>query len=483
MNILQVIHRFLPTDIGGSELYTYQLCKELSKRHNVHLMFTSRDLTKAQYSTKKGEYEGLPFTEVINNSFYGSFKETYRNSIVDKIFLDILKEMNPDIVHIQHLKFLSANIVKIARASGIPVVYTLHDFWLMCPRDVRMKPDMTACFEVKDEECISCISNLSTNSLHLDRLGLRILNSLTKYTTSKSIDILRNLKASIPDILMKTYQSITKPLWSNHKNKKITIQVRNAYLKEICSKVDMFIAPSHNLKDEFIKFGIPTDKIIYSCHGHLAGWVRNVTKKSTKLRFGFVGMIAKHKGIDILIEAFNRVKKKDVELNIFGGCNVNLRYCKRLERSIKNPAIRLRGEFKHNNISDVYSEIDVLVLPSICFENAPMTICEAFTARIPVITSNFGGMAELVQHGKNGLLFKVGDPDDLYEKIKMIIDNRQLIDQLAIGISSIKTIEEDAKDFEKRYLSLIGKTHHYDTPLAIGADLTEVRVSQKHDRT
>ena len=76
-------------------------------------------------------------------------------------------------------------------------------------------------------------------------------------------------------------------------------------------------------------------------------------------------------------------------------------------------------------------------------------------ARTPVITADLGGMAELIRHGENGLLFKVGDPNDLYVKMKMVINDRNLVETLAAGIKPVKTIEKDASDFEQRYLSLL----------------------------
>jgi glycosyltransferase involved in cell wall biosynthesis len=67
-------------------------------------------------------------------------------------------------------------------------------------------------------------------------------------------------------------------------------------------------------------------------------------------------------------------------------------------------------------------------------------------------------MAELVQHGKNGLLFNVGDADDLREKLRMFIENPDLVGELAKGIPAMKTIERDAGDFEERYASLLRRS-------------------------
>ena len=72
------------------------------------------------------------------------------------------------------------------------------------------------------------------------------------------------------------------------------------------------------------------------------------------------------------------------------------------------------GEFKHSRIAEIFSEIDVLVVPSVWYENSPLVIQEAFLAGTPVIASDIGGIPELVKDKENGLLFKANDDNDLY---------------------------------------------------------------------
>src|SRR3989304_3386974 len=125
MNILQVVHNFLPRHQAGTELYTCHLAKELSKRHKVHLFFAESDPECPQYTVRNGVYQGLPYTEVINNDVYSNFEETYNNPEMDEIFRKVLDEKTLDIVHFQHLYNLSTNFVPIAMERNIPVVFTL----------------------------------------------------------------------------------------------------------------------------------------------------------------------------------------------------------------------------------------------------------------------------------------------------------------------------------------------------------------------
>ena len=178
MRILQVVHRFPPAVKGGAMNYTLELSLELAKSHEVHLLFTRKNLAAPQYTVGEGEYQGLPFTEIIHNGLIDSFEQTYRDPGVDGIFGDLLDRLTPDVVHVQHLLFLSANLVHLAKRRDIPILFTLHDFWLMCPREIRMKPDQSLCLEVREDECNRCIQSPAMTASRVDRLMHRALGQL-----------------------------------------------------------------------------------------------------------------------------------------------------------------------------------------------------------------------------------------------------------------------------------------------------------------
>ena len=100
MKIVQVIHGFPPHNMAGSEVYTYNLSKELSKRHEVIVFYRVADPQKEEYATEWGNYNGLKvFT--INNTFKGctSFELTYRNNVIETKFGAFLDEVKPEVVY------------------------------------------------------------------------------------------------------------------------------------------------------------------------------------------------------------------------------------------------------------------------------------------------------------------------------------------------------------------------------------------------
>jgi glycosyltransferase involved in cell wall biosynthesis len=438
MKILMVVHQFLPGHQAGAELYTYYLSRELSKNHQVHLFYAETDDKGREYTIRKGTFEGIPFSEVINHNH--EFVRSYRNPQIDKIFEGLLRDFQPDIIHFQHLINLSVNLISIAKEKGIPTVMTLHEYWLMCPRwGQRLKEDLTLCDEIIPSVCAKCVENIYSHH-QKDRI-LHILNSLKRIKGFRKI-----------------MRILTPPIqaWMGPRTYIRGIEERNRYIKNILSDVNLFISPSPFLRREFIRFGMPEGKIIFSDNGmDLSHYRRIIRKGSKRLRFSFIGSPVIHKGVHVLVEAFNGIKDPDVELNIYGDLSTHPEYSERLKQMAKNQSIHFKGRFENQRIGEILSNTDVLVVPSIWYENSPLTIHEAFIARIPVIASNLGGMADLVQDGVNGLLFEAGDAGDLRRKITALVNDHGILEKLRKGIPRIKTIEEDAKDMEGRYQGLL----------------------------
>jgi len=115
------------------------------------------------------------------------------------------------------------------------------------------------------------------------------------------------------------------------------------------------------------------------------------------------------------------------------------------------------GRYDNREVGRILSEVDVVVAPSIWYENAPLVIREAFLARKPVITAAFGGMQEWVQDEVNGLLFRPRDVEDLRSKLARFIADPDLVRRLSRSFPPVKSIAEDAQEMEARYRALLGK--------------------------
>ena len=134
MRILQVAHLFLPQNSAGTEMYCYRLSKAMAIRHEVILFFSQTSLADKNYNVRRFRYDGLECRAIVNNLMYEHFHESFDNPAVDRQFEGLVDDLQPNIIHVHHLMFLSFGILRIANDRKIPLVMTLHDHWLFCPR-------------------------------------------------------------------------------------------------------------------------------------------------------------------------------------------------------------------------------------------------------------------------------------------------------------------------------------------------------------
>jgi glycosyltransferase involved in cell wall biosynthesis len=139
---------------------------------------------------------------------------------------------------------------------------------------------------------------------------------------------------------------------------------------------------------------------------------------SKKIRLGLVGLMSKSKGTEFVLHNFIKHNNNNIELHIYGS-GVTQEYENFLKDRFKNENIYFHG-FK--KVSEIYSNIDILIISSLWHEPFPRTLIEAMSFRTLVLATNRGGTSEMVHDGKNGYIF---DPDiegDFEEKLQCTLE-------------------------------------------------------------
>lgn len=438
--MLHVVHGFPPGRRLGTEIYTYSLCKELAKRNDVHVLYPVHEGRRRGlncFGRDSVEVHELHVPMGLLEAFARAtdFNATYGNKYVEQRFTRLLDAVRPDVVHFQHLINLSASIVEIVRSRGLPAVLTLHDFWFMCPTINLLRPDATLC-EGPDDSGVSCFECWDAERAQV------MSNLLSRYplvgrAACGALGVVRRLR-----------------------NPGRVFVARRDYLKSLLLMADRIIAPSGFLMDVFVRYGVPPERIAFIDKGFDIGVFKDLanspdleSKHGRRLVFGYVGGLGRYKGFDVLIEAFDRVPGEDAELRIYGRYDPASREFRDAQSTVRNPSIRFLG--RYDDVRKPYSEIDVLIFPSICYENRPLVLTEAVAAQTPVIASNLGSMPELITDGQAGLLFEAGNAGDLYSKIMTVIRNPSLLQGLRQGRKEIKTIEQEAAEVEEVYRSVL----------------------------
>jgi glycosyltransferase involved in cell wall biosynthesis len=227
--------------------------------------------------------------------------------------------------------------------------------------------------------------------------------------------------------------------------------------QRIFRSVDRFIAPSAYLRNRFIACGLPADRIL-----HLPYGIRHfdrpapAPRKDDRLHFGYIGAFHPHKGVHLLLDAFRGLgHRATLDLH---GCSFNTPVSEaHFKRSTTDPVegVVVHGRYQNNEVYSILSHLDVVVVPSIWYENSPLTIQEAQLAGVPVITADVGGMAELVQDGINGRLFRCNDSTDLRRVIIEIIENPQQLIGYKKHAPEVLCIMNQARKVRALYQSLI----------------------------
>jgi glycosyltransferase involved in cell wall biosynthesis len=398
MRVLQVIHGYPPRYNAGSEVYTQMLSQALVKAgHQVEIFTREEDSTRPDYEMRldHDSVDERIKTHLINMP---NTRDRFSNPAVDHKFDSVVDEYGPDVIHIEHLNHLSTSIIKVASDRNLPLVYTLHDYWLMCPRGQFVQTNLGGaawklCDGQEDQKCAqSCYSRYF---------------------------------AGLPDT-----EESDVAYWT------AWVRSRMSHVHEMTRYVDFFVAPSEYLEKRFIdEFGLPANKVTYLDYGfdlkRLSGRRR---KREDGFVFGYIGTHLIPKGINVLVEAFGQVKG-NTKLRVWGRDNsVVTPFLRSLASSLpygRSESIEWLGEYRNDNIVDqVFNQVDAIVVPSIWVENSPLVIHEAQQVGVPVITSNLGGMAEYISDGVNGLLFDPRNSADLAAKMQRFVDDPALASSL-----------------------------------------------------
>ncbi len=389
---MQVIHGYPMRYNAGSEVYTQTLCHELARRNEVHVFTRQEDSFAPDYALSSevdADNEKVKL-HVIN---IPRSKDRYRHVEVDKQFAKILDRIVPDVAHVGHLNHLSTSLIEEAVTRSIPIVYTLHDYWLMCPRGqfMQMHPE-------KPDEILAVCSGQGNLKCAVRCYARYFAGARNEW-------------------------EIDAAYWTSW------VERRMAHIKEMMEYVNLFIAPSQYLYRRYRDhFGIPERKLAYLGYGFDLKRFSNRHRYSDEpFTFGYIGTHIPAKGIHHLIEAFGKINKS-ARLRIWGrptGQDTRaLRALgKRLAEGGKD-CIEWLPEYRNQAIvTEVFNQVDAIVVPSIWVENSPLVIHEALQARVPVITADVGGMAEYVVHEVNGLLFEHRRPESLARQMQRFVNN------------------------------------------------------------
>ena len=308
---------------------------------------------------------------------------------VHKKFSAMLEDFKPDVVHLNNVHTqLSPVIAEIAHERGIKVVWTLHDYKLLCPR--------YDCLRQGKEICEECFAN---------KCGVLKHKCMKNSPLASVLAYLEAMK------------------WSRERLESMT---------------DLFICPSQFMADKMAQGGFAPEKMKVLCNFMDV----SLCEKPEYGRgdyYCYVGRLSHEKGVATLVEAAGKLS---YPLKIIGGGE--------LEDSLKavaGPNVEFVGYKQWPEIKEIVGHARFSVIPSEWYENNPLSVIEAECLGTPVLGANIGGIPELIDNGRTGMLFESGDIEDLCEKIKWMYSCAWEYQQIAM-----KSMEHYSADVYYRKL-------------------------------
>lgn len=350
---------------GGAETYYFDLAEGLRSLGHSVIFFSSQNeknesCAQEPYFTLERDYSGnsTPVAKLRDGlaAIY-SFDAKKR-------FNRLLEDEKPDIVHLNLVqRQLTFSIMDAPALKGIPVVYTAHDYGLICPKYLML--------DGSGAVCEACVGGHFSNCIR--RCCIR--NSYAKSTL-------------------------------------VALESAVAKMRGCFERIDAVLTPSRFMAEKLIEGGVPAD-IITIAHNYVNNNLfqlalhPNKTLRKRKSYFLFFGRLSREKGIDVLIDAYASIcdcLPQEMPLIIVGdGPERNALEAQSRKRGVVN-RIRFVGFQTGHALQDYIENAYFCVLSSRCFENYPYSIVEAFAYGTPVIGSCMGGIPELVFDNETGFL-------------------------------------------------------------------------------
>ena len=399
MKILLVIHHFPPDYSAGAEQYAYRIAQGLRRQGHAIEVVCIKSITEGTMipSCTTDVYNGLPVHRLRFDlrQAPNPFEWSFRNPELGHWLALFLQQTCPDVVHFNSGYLLGGTVAEVALACNV-----LANKWL--------------CRRLRDVF-----------------VGLNRPEAIAK------------AMGTAPHLEL--------------------IAERRRYLKQVLESIDAVVSPSRFLIHKLEEYEFRPRRTVYLPFGLDPAYFSNPRPSGAlaPLRIGYMGQLAPHKGVHLLLAAFKKIARRSPSwrLILHGQISTATLYGRRLLRMAHhNPAITFAGTYPNSQVGQILNGLDVVAVPSIWYENRPTAIVEAHAARVPVVAARLGGMAELVRHDENGLLFEPGNVESLAGQLQRLLDEPTLLSRLRSGIQPVPTIEEETATLVSLYESLLQET-------------------------
>lgn len=435
LRVALFVHAFYPDHVYGTEAYTLALARQFKALGHAPVVVTARAAGEPEQAEEIARYEveGIPVVRIDRNrSPSRSPREDYDHPALAPLLERVLHTLAPDVVHICHLANFTAVLPHVAARLGIPAFATLTDFFNLCLTTRLELPGGGLCRGPNGmrSNCMSC-GLLVRSGERPNAFWRALARPVVRSAASAAAAALAPV---LPFSLGRDARAV---------------KARADVLRVAMAHCQAAIAPSAFLAELFDAHGAGPP-LFRSSFGVDIDRAPKPVAPAGPVRFGFIGQLAYHKGPHLLLQALRTLPRDAFTLDIWGSESLSPAYSRDL-RAVAAQAdaplpARFRGTFAESDMARLLAGVDVLVMPSTWFENAPLTLLKALATHTPVVVSDVPGMTEFVEEGVNGFSFPRGNPDALAAVLRRFLDAPALAGSLSRTTSYARTEREMALD-------------------------------------
>ena len=433
MKVLHVPYCYYPDAIGGTEIYVESLAR-FQRELGIEVVVAAPGPKDVSYP-----HDGHPVYR-FQTATAPSLPELYGRGDPQaaRSFRGVLESVQPDVVHLHAFtSAVSIRVVRGTRESGIPVVFTYHTPTVSCTRGTLLRWGSELCEGVMETRaCAQC--RLQSNGM--PKAVARMMGSLP---------------TSVGNCAGKL--GFSGSAWTALRTTEL-VSIRHSAARALFAEADRIVAVCEWGRELLVRNGVDPGKIELSRQGLSSLAYARIPKKAAgtapALRMAFMGRLDVVKGLGVLIEALQLAPSLAVTLDIFaivqGESGRRLMQALKLKSS-HDRRISFQPPLVADQTVDRLREYDVLAVPSQWLETGPLVVYEAFAAGTPVIGSRRGGIAELVQHEKNGLLVETSSREAWAGAVSRLVEDRTLLPKLQRGIGPVRTMRDVASEMQPVY--------------------------------
>jgi glycosyltransferase involved in cell wall biosynthesis len=362
---------FAPRSFGGATIVAEHMVRRLVKDKEalVSVFTTLPDDRVPAYGLQRYEVDGAQvFAMGLPNEIDAVLQ--FDNPETLTAFKEVLRATMPEVVHIHSIQGIGATIIDACKDVDIPVVVTLHDAWWICGRGFMVNHQGYPCYQedVDLSICDTCVDDPKLNRLRQRRLHEHLM------------------------------------------------------------RADRLLTPSEFFRELYRANGFSEEKITVNRNGVLPPGANFRSTVSNILRFGYIGGRDAVKGFDILCQAFSLLSRRDYKLVVVDSTqSLGFSSLDDWSPDFKSQ-MSLVPAFDQDGLDDYFSEIDVLLFPTLCKESFGLTVREALIRDVWVVTTAAGGVVEDIEDGVNGTILPIElTPELLRGELERLIEDAKKV--------------------------------------------------------